>query len=331
MTRVRFVAMLAALALVTVPGIAGPGGNGGGCGQFDVTGTVTDNGNGTLTFTYEVCFISGHALSHFNIPFDIGCIDVVAATSGGEAAGAPTEIGTDPTCGTEGIKFDAGWSTGCATYTITVAGDGGAPVYSTCGSVTIKAGTDCCSFDGGGTLPVPTCDINEANGECAPTGEECNPEATGWTLTQGAWGSAKHYEAWACSIISGDAVVAGMIQSVAECYGFTPGDDLGMWVTGDCGLTRGSDGGFVPSGFEPGQNGASQLIAAILNVYGVGQVGPDWYILSTGEQVGDVIAEALQDPCNVSGEMTGKLGTINESWDEGVDNGTVSPCPPPGT
>ena len=102
-------------------------------------------------------------------------------------------------------------------------------------------------------------------------------------------------------------------------------------------MPQGPDGGFLPSGFGPGENGGAQLIAALLNIDGIAcygldsvggdpvfAIGRDWIVLSTGQTVGEVLDAAVLS-CGAG--FAGILGEINESWDQGFDAGTVSPCP----
>lgn len=304
--------------------------------DWDMTVTVTDidpAGN----VTYELCVMSlgTHVcdVSHLDLIIgDTSCLTLLS--------GSPWTMGQDPSAsscngGLDVIKYDAGLPADGQEHCVQVTVGGGGIA---CGDAVIKAGHACITVSG---LPVPTCAGAELDPDpCNEVSEpepECDPTAQGWTLTQGAWGSAKHYEALACDIIATCPAVAADIAAVASCYGWDPSTDLGDWVTGDCGTGHGSDDGFVPSGFNPGENGGSQLIAALLSVDGVAAygldrvggdpvdaVGRDWIVLSTGQTVGEVL-DAAMATCGAG--FAGILGEINESWDEGFDIGTVSPCP----
>jgi hypothetical protein len=323
-------AILAALLLSPLA-VAGP------CttteADWDMTVTVT-NIDAAGNVTYEICVMSlgTHTcdLSHLDLVVgDTSCLTLLS--------GAPWTMGQDPSAsscngGQDVIKYDAGLPADGQMHCVQVTVGGGG---IDCGDAVIKAGPACIVVP---DMPVPSCatsalDPDPCNEDPEPP---CDPEQQGWTLTQGAWGSAKHYESLACDIIASCPAVAADIAAVAACYGWDPSLDLGDWVTGDCGGV-GVDSGFLPSGFNPGDNGGSQLIAALLSVDGVAcygldrvggapvdAVGRDWIVLSTGQTVGEVL-DAAMATCGAG--FAGILGEINESWDEGFDIGTVSPCP----
>jgi hypothetical protein len=309
-----------------------------GCGTldgWDISIEPVENPDGTITFWVCRTGDPGHGtcgLSHFSLPIPTDAAGTpcgyVVDQSGGWVEGP------DPSqsCYTDDVwKYDIETPRDGTEYChwITLGG-----VATGCGDVVIKGGPLCDlrTLEG-----VPTCTEGEGCPEPTEEPDPCDPTAQGFTLTQGGWGSAKHFEAMACDIIATCPDVAADIATVASCYGWDPSMDLGTWVTGDCGSPGGgADGGFVPSGFQPGENGGSQLIAALLSIDGVacygldrvggdpvGAVGRDWIILATGQTVGDVIDEAM-DTCGAG--YAGILGVINESWVEGFDEGTVAPC-----
>ena len=304
--------------------------------DWDMTVTVTDvDPAGNVTYELCVTSVGSHVCDVSHLDLVIGDTSCLTVLSGG-----PWSLGQDKSAtacngGLDVIKYDAGLPADGQTHCVQVTVGGGGIA---CGSAVMKTGNACITAD---NLPVPTCSGPALDPDpCNETPEpepECDPEAQGWTLTQGAWGSAKHYEALACDIIATCPGVAADIAAVASCYGWDPSMDLGDWVNGDCGAGGGSDGGFVPSGFNPGENGGSQLIAALLSIDGVacygldrvggdpvGAVGRDWIVLSTGQTVGEVLDAAM---VTCGDGFAGILGEINESWDEGFDIGTVSPCP----
>jgi hypothetical protein len=289
----------------------------------------------SATVTYDICVQSVGTqvcdLSHLDLILegDISCLTLDSP--------APWVIGPDPSAtacngGQDVIKYDDGLPADGNPHCVQLIVTGG---RIACGDAVIKGGNACITVH---DLPVPTCDPSWGlDPDPCDDDDPCDPEQQGWTLTQGGWGSAGHYEALACDIIATCPEVAADIAYVADCYGYDPAQDLGAWVTGDCGGGTGPDGGFLPSGFNPGENGGSQLIAALLSIDGVAcygldrvggdpvdAVGRDWIVLSTGQTVGEVL-DAAMATCGAG--FADILGEINESWDEGFDIGTVSPCP----
>ena len=329
-----------ALVLLTPVAIAGP------CttlpGDWDMTVTASVDPV-TNDVTYDICVTSmiGHIcdLSHLDLVISGGdetCLAIVDSSPGIWSIG-PEGAGQPCAGGEMVIKYDTGLPADGNEHCVWVTVSGGAIA---CGEGVIKAGPGCIMV---GDLAVPTCDPaggmnpDPCNPEPEPEPEPCEEEAQGWTLTQGGWGNAKHYEALACDILATCPGVAADIGAVAAHYGWDGVSDLGAWVNGDCGVGHGSDTGFIPSGFNPGENGGSQLIAALLSIDGVacygldrvggdpvGAVGRDWIVLSTGQTVGAVLDAAM---ATFGDGFAGILGEINESWDEGFDVGTVSPCP----
>jgi hypothetical protein len=332
----RFLGAVTLVALLLSPvTIAGPCTTTEADWDMTVTATILDPTEGAAVVEYELCVMSlgTHVcdVSHLDLIIgDISCLTLLS--------GAPWVMGQDPSAtacngGLDVIKYDDGLPADGQWHCVSVIVGGGSIA---CGDAVIKAGPACIVVH---DVPVPTCDdVPLDEDPCNPDPEpECDPDAQGWTLTQGGWGNAKHYEALACDIIASCPGVAADIATVATCYGWDGVSDLGAWVTGDCGVGHGSDSGFVPSGFNPGENGGSQLIAALLSIDGVAcygldrvggnpvdAVGRDWIILSTGQTVGEVLDAAMATCGDGFADI---LGVINESWDEGFDIGTVSPCP----
>jgi hypothetical protein len=82
---------------------------------IDLT-TVTTNPDGTKTWTYEVCEVSGHDLSNWVL--GTGSCQIVSASpnQGFE------KTSNDPNGGLTGVKWNTGEINGCVTYSVTTVG-----------------------------------------------------------------------------------------------------------------------------------------------------------------------------------------------------------------
>ncbi len=149
------------------------------CGGFDVNfDGVTNNNDGTSTWTYTVTGINAaHDLSHWVLAL---CEDNVIS-----ASPSPWEVGTDPTSGVFGIKWDVPVNkfNGQVTFSVTLDGQ-----YSqTTTDIAIKAGTDIfyCTTIG------PDCEEIECSGEIGnyvfvDMTDDCTGDQTGSTPIAGA-------------------------------------------------------------------------------------------------------------------------------------------------
>lgn len=149
------------------------------CGGFDVNfDGVTNNNDGTSTWTYTVTGMNGaHDLSHWVLAL---CENNVVS-----ASPSPWEVGTDPTSGVFGIKWDVPVNkfNGQVTFSVTLNGQ-----YSqTTTEIAIKASTDIfyCSTIG------PECEELECSGEIGnyvfvDMTDDCNGGQTGSTPIAGA-------------------------------------------------------------------------------------------------------------------------------------------------
>ena len=83
--------------------------------SFDLK-EVTTHPDGTKTWTYEVCEISGHDLSNWVL--GTGSCQVVSATP----SQGFEKVSSDPNSGLSGVKWNTGTIKGCVTYSVTTVG-----------------------------------------------------------------------------------------------------------------------------------------------------------------------------------------------------------------